>query len=268
MNIFYKTLLSVSLILTLGAFQAFAATGNGVATKYDVTTTKMELCTGPPSSETDVSCSGAVVLGEGNKIFDIASVAVGAEIGSYVGSSGLPIGTTFTHMKVTFLRKVTITGVVSSMSDSHTCDCRTESTSVSNSAKGNYKSLQAGVCDSADPEAQVMYMLDLVSSADNVQCLNAACTSTTATTYTRTALATLASAYSTHMYGKSMEEPAVDQLTMSAIYILEAPYTAGVVAPKIEVAFGTNGALYAGTTGGSTCYVDVFYPKVRITITD
>ena len=114
----------------------------------------------------------------------------------------------------------------------------------------------------------MLYMLDLVSSTDNVVCLNAACTSTSATAYVRTALSTLESAYGTHMYGKSMEEPAVGQTTMSAIYILEAPYTAGAVAPKIEVAFGTNGALYAGTTGGSTCYVDVFYPKVRITLTD
>lgn len=260
MNIFYKGLLPVSLILTLGAFQAFAAEGTGVATKYEVTMKKMELCTGPPTSETDVTCPGLVLVGEGTKAFDIASVAVGSQIGSYLGSSGLPIGTTFTHVKVTFSRMMTIQGSVTMAG----CTCRTESTSVSNSAKGNYKSLQAGVCDSSNPEEQKLYMLDLVSTNDNVVCLNQACGSTSATTYSRSALSGLGN----YMYGKSMEEAAVGQTTMSAIYILEAPYTPGAVAPKIEVAFGTDGALYAATTSGSTCYVDIYYPKVRVSITD
>ena len=74
MNIFYKGLLPISLILTLGAFQAFAAEGTGVAAKYEVTMKKMELCTGPPASETDVTCPGLVLVGEGTQAFESSDV--------------------------------------------------------------------------------------------------------------------------------------------------------------------------------------------------
>tara|TARA_B100000780_G_scaffold16246_1_gene10728 strand:+ start:149 stop:352 length:204 start_codon:yes stop_codon:yes gene_type:complete len=67
-----------------------------------------------------------------------------------------------------------------------------------------------------------------------------------------------------------MENTAVGSTSMSAIYILENPYTVTAVAPKIELAFGTQQALYGDSFTDTTakCVVDIYYPKVRIKITN
>ena len=73
------------------------------------------------------------------------------------------------------------------------------------------------------------------------------------------------------MFGKSMENTTVGSTSMSAIYILENPYTVTAVAPKIELAFGTQKALNGlsfTNSGADLCTVDVYYPKVRIKITN
>ncbi|MFZ5761313.1 MAG: hypothetical protein ACOY8P_00100 [Thermodesulfobacteriota bacterium] len=69
----------------------------GPATVYEVTVHSIELCTGTDGT----SCEGAAVVGQGARTFDIASVAVGAEVGSYATISNLQVGTTYTHARVT-----------------------------------------------------------------------------------------------------------------------------------------------------------------------
>ena len=52
--------------------QAVAGDGTGRATQYVVTLTKMELCTDAPlTSEEDVTCIGAVTLGNETMEFDM-----------------------------------------------------------------------------------------------------------------------------------------------------------------------------------------------------
>ena len=249
----------------LFAGTAFADSGQGIATQYEITMLKLELCTDAPlTTEEDVTCTGAVVVGTGSKIFDIASVSAGASVGSFVSSTGLPIGVTYKYAKPTFSKTIKVTGSVSLINP--TCNCRTDTLSTFNSAKGKYKSSINGVCDSAAAEPQEIHMQDLVADYSNVTCLNAACSDNSETNYSRTPLAGL----NNYMFGKSMENTAVGSTSMSAIYILENPYTVTAVAPKIELAFGTQKALngFSFTGSGAQCVVDVYYPKVRIKITN
>ena len=249
----------------LFAGTAFADSGQGIATQYEITMLKFELCTDAPlTTEEDVTCTGAVVVGTGSKIFDIASVSAGASVGSFVSSTGLPIGVTYKYAKPTFSKTIKVTGSVSLTTP--TCNCRTDTLSTFNSANGKYKSSINGVCDSAAAEPQEIHMQDLVSDGTNVLCLNAACSVKSDISYSRTPLASL----NNYMFGKSMENTAVGSTSMSAIYILENPYTVTAVAPKIELAFGTQKALngFSFTGSGAQCVVDVYYPKVRIKITN
>ncbi|MFN3657693.1 MAG: hypothetical protein ACK4UO_10605 [Pseudolabrys sp.] len=84
---------------TLGGVEAANFPGTPITpTIYEVTVKKVELCTG---SDGVGSCAGALVLGSGNKSFDIAAVGAGAAVGSYANLANLPVGTTFTHVRVT-----------------------------------------------------------------------------------------------------------------------------------------------------------------------
>ena len=250
----------------LFAGTAFADSGQGIATQYEITMLKFELCTDAPlTTEEDVTCTGAVVVGTGSKIFDIASVSAGASVGSFVSSTGLPIGVTYKYAKPTFSKTIKVTGSVSLTTP--TCNCRTDTLSTFDSAKGKYKSSINGVCDSAAAEPQEIHMQDLVTDLSNVLCLNAACSVKSDISYSRTPLASL----NNYMFGKSMENTTVGSTSMSAIYILENPYTVTAVAPKIELAFGTQKALNGlsfTNSGADLCTVDVYYPKVRIKITN
>jgi hypothetical protein len=67
-------------------------------TIYQVTLKKVEICTG---SDGVGSCEGSFVLGSSTRSFDIAAVGAGAAVGSYANLSTLPVGSTFTHIRVT-----------------------------------------------------------------------------------------------------------------------------------------------------------------------
>ena len=71
-NFFYLFSLAVGILA-----QASAGDNTGPAVQYVVTLTKMELCTDAPlTSEEDVTCVGAVTLGNETMEFDIASVGL------------------------------------------------------------------------------------------------------------------------------------------------------------------------------------------------
>ena len=268
MNIFLKLVIS-SLMLLVSFTAAFANGGTGKATKYEVTMLKLELCTDAPlATEFDTTCIGAVVVGTGNKVFDIASVNVGASVGQFISATGLPVGTTFKYAKPTFSRQFKMTG---SATLSATCFCRSESSSTFDATKGKYKSEQIGVCEAdaataaANAEPQVLYLQDI--AADNITCENASCSANHVTEYGRQTLAEL----NIPLLGKALESPPVGQTYVSAIYKIETPYTVTAVAPKVELAFGTANGFFADSfdAGGSElCKADLFYPMVRVKITD
>ncbi len=105
MKRFFAFIVLVKSLLVLFITISNAATVKGAASVYKVTMKKLELCT----ASTGVTvCTGAVVIGEGAKVVDIASVDAGAVAGSYGDAALLPLGETYTHMRVTILRKFTI----------------------------------------------------------------------------------------------------------------------------------------------------------------
>ena len=92
-------------MLIVSSAAVFADGATGPSTRYEVTMLKLELCTDAPlTTEFDTTCTGAVVVGTGNKVFDIASVNVGASVGQFISATGLPVGTTFKYAKPTFSR--------------------------------------------------------------------------------------------------------------------------------------------------------------------
>ena len=78
-----------------------------------VTMRKVELCTGFQGGDfddilTDAFCNDPVVVGSGDKVVDIASVDAGASAAAYGNPTLLPLGETYTHLRVTIDRKFTI----------------------------------------------------------------------------------------------------------------------------------------------------------------
>lgn len=80
---------STGFIVLAGTEAAFAlcpAGTCGQATRYDVNVLEVALCT-------DTACANAHVVGSGTQTFNIASAAVGQQLGEYAGVDTLPAGT-------------------------------------------------------------------------------------------------------------------------------------------------------------------------------
>ena len=85
----------------------------GDADIYKVTMRKVELCTGYTVVDfddilTDAACHDAVVVGSGDKEVDIASVSAGMAAAAYGQAALLPLGVTYTHVRVTVDRNFKI----------------------------------------------------------------------------------------------------------------------------------------------------------------
>ena len=81
--------------------KSYSATG--AADVYKVTMRKVELCTG---STGVTNCDNAVVIGSGDKVVDIAAVSAGSAAASYGDSALLPLGETYTHMRVLLIENL------------------------------------------------------------------------------------------------------------------------------------------------------------------
>jgi hypothetical protein len=78
-----------------------------------VTMRKVELCTGFQGGDfddvlTDAFCNDPIVVGSGDQEVDIASVSAGLAAAAYGQPTLLPLGETFTHLRVTVDRKFRI----------------------------------------------------------------------------------------------------------------------------------------------------------------
>ena len=74
-------------------------------TKYVTSMKKFELCTSS-------ACTTTTLLGEKNQDFDIASATAGADVGSYISSFALEVGTTYTHVRATIGTTFTVAGYI------------------------------------------------------------------------------------------------------------------------------------------------------------
>ena len=128
-----------TLLLSLLNFQTIQAATNenyGQAKVLKITMRKVELCTGFQGGDfddilTEAFCNDPVVIGSGDKVVDIASVDAGASAAAYGQPTLLPLGETYTHLRVTIDKKFTMKGktVVSTGSGSgDTNFCATKTT--------------------------------------------------------------------------------------------------------------------------------------------
>ena len=83
----------------------FAGTITGTPTKYETTMTKFELCTSS-------ACTTTTVLGTKTATFNIASASAGADVGDWISSFSLEVGTTYTHVQATINVTFTIAGYI------------------------------------------------------------------------------------------------------------------------------------------------------------
>ena len=223
------------LLLILFLFPTHVYAASGSADTYTVTMLKVELCK-------EVTCSSTTTVAEGSQSVNIASLSAGAEAGAFGSTSGLPIGTTFTHLRVTLDRTFTISG---SVTDSNASDatCTTDG-----STEANATTMHVGTKnDTSGKTATALEIVDAGSygSGGNITI-----------------------AYSSPSSAVSMNGGSPSATQMQLIYALTSSYTVGLVSPKVKVAFDVSSALGANVDAGGTCRMYPNEPTVTITISD
>ena len=242
----------VKLLLVLFITSSNAATVKGAASIYKVTMKKLELCT----ASTGVTvCTGAVVIGEGAKVVDIASVDAGAVAGSYGDAALLPLGETYTHMRVTILRKFTIktAAAIDTTGDPDACVTQAATDTLYGDTEAARKFTHAITLADDGTAAE---MNTYLQNDSYLVCTNATCSSTAAGT----------NDYTSPTYATYMESHDADTGTEHMmIYELTTPYTVSLIPPTIDISFGTQEAMGA-TEVGSRCLMIAFEPVCTITI--
>jgi len=254
MKRFFAFIVLVKLLLVLFITSSNAATVKGAASVYKVTMKKLELCT----ASTGVTvCTGAVVIGEGEKVVDIASVDAGAVAGSFGNATLLPLGVTYTHVRVTILRKFTIktAAAIDTTGDADACVTQT----TTNAAYGDTESARKYThAITVANDGTAAEMSTYLQNDSYLICANPTCSLTYAAT----------NDYTDPDYATYMESHAADTgLEHVMIYELTSPYTVTLIPPTIDISFGTQEAIGAtDPNSGSRCMMIAFEPVCTITI--
>ena len=243
----------ITLILFLSKISmVYSATGD--AAVYKVTMRKLEFCTG---STGVANCDDAVVVGDSDSVIDIASVNAGETAASYGDPMVLPLGETYTHMRVTIDRKFTVKNVSAISGGSNACNTKTLAsdafTSGSSESARKYTH-KAVVAKDGSPEEQNIYLVN----DTYIRCNNATCGATTGSqsqTYSQGTGSSLHA--STHASDTENDHVLIYQLT--------APYVVTMMPPIIDIAFGTQDSIQANDVG-SLCMFDASEPIVTISI--
>lgn len=236
MKYIYRKLLK-NIFLTVGLLSLFFTINNayavlGDATTYEITITKIEIC---ESS----ACASPLTIGSSSKEFNIASAAVGAEIGTYAPLNTIPKGTTATHMRVTMSRAIDIAGVVDGIiagGGAPNYSCGTDSTDTTSTITAG----GVGVVGGNGTSAQTLYVPDELAIGG----------APAAGTYAAAGI-TLISA-----------------TEMRMLQSLGKTVTMGDIPPVIDIAFYTEDALQAENNGANGCLMLPGVPTVEITITE
>ena len=259
-------LIFLALLLSLVNIEIFhaAATENKSRPEIlKITISKVELCTGFQGGDFDdilseAFCNDAIVLGEGDKIVDIASVDAGETAGTYGDTDLLvPLGETFTHVRVTFGKKFTMKGssVVSTGSGSgDTNFCATKTTTDAmygggSGEAGKKYTHRVGVDPVGDinvaTEEMNLYWVngrkDTESGTTFTHCYGDNC-GQDATNWFAPYLETATGAANTPV-ANSIPRASVVTDDMVNVYALSNPYTINTIPPTIDIAFSTSKAL-------------------------
>ena len=253
MNKLLKIIISNILILFFLSVSAYAVTG--AADVYKVTMRKVELCTGSTGVS---SCDNAVVIGTGDKEVDIASVDAGASAASYGEPALLPLGETYTHMRVTIDRKFTIKNSTAIAAGENATACRTIASTdgmyVTDEATDKYTHKPVVANNQTAAEMNVYLVNDQYTRCNLANCSNK--TDDQSISY---AQGTGSSKHQTQHADGSTDDDHV------MIYELTSPYTVALIAPKIDISFGTSAAVSAQEVN-ELCQIWAEEPVVTITI--
>ena len=273
MNKTYKLLPLFLGLISLQVYSAGCATSEGNCdepSKYILTMTKLELCTSVPNTGPyDVTCNGAMTVGTGSLEFDVTSVLPAKAIATFASTRGLPIGTTFTHIKPTLSREIKLKGSVPVSSGGVTYTCHTDSNAGLNGAS-KYERVPAGKMTGSPTLASYYFSTSSGGLSQNAANLFKLCLSTDCTsTYTWSTYNVALPVTEEGFFGVSVEDVTSSDEEFSIIYALSKPYTVSEVAPKINMAFGTSMSLSAiDYNNGASCAITPYHVKVQITITD
>ena len=253
MNKLFKIVISNILILFFLSVYAYAVTG--AADVYKVTMRKVELCTGSTGVS---SCDNAVVIGTGDKEVDIASVSAGAAAASYGEPALLPLGETYTHMRVTIDRKFTIKNSTAIAAGENATACRTIASTdgmyVTDEATDKYTHKPVVANNQTAAEMNVYLVNDQYTRCNLANCSNK--TDDQSISY---AQGTGSSKHQTQHADGSTDDDHV------MIYELTSPYTVALIAPQIDISFGTSAAVSAQEVN-ELCQIWAEEPVVTITI--
>ena len=233
---------------------AIAATGTGNTDVYKVTMRKVELCTGYTVVDFDdvntaAACQNAVVIGSGDLEVDIASVGAGSAAATYGNPALLPLGETYTHMRVTIDRKFKIKSesALDTGGSDDTDNCVTTATADSqyqNDEATDKYTHKVAVAEGGTNAEMTLYLTNGIqsdeSAASYTQCLNANCSQKNTSwswSYAKDA-SELTSAIAMRTMRSSLSTDDVQ-----FIYKLTNPYTVALIAPTIDISFGTRNAL-------------------------
>ena len=257
MNKLFKIFISNILILFFLSVSAYAVTG--AADVYKVTMRKVELCTGSTGVG---SCDNAVVIGSGDKEVDIASVSAGAAAASYGEPALLPLGETYTHMRVTIDRKFTIKNSTAIAAGENATACRTIATTTAmygGTAEATRKYTHKPVVANNQTAAEMnIYLVNDQYTRCNV----AGCSGDGGTTDDQSISYAQGTGSSKHQ-SQHADGSTDDDHVM--IYELTSPYTVALIAPKIDISFGTSAAVSAQEVN-ELCQIWAEEPVVTITI--
>ena len=219
-------------VLTLFSFsKVYAASGSGAATEYTVTMKKVELCE-------DSACATSYTVATKDMPVDIASASAGTDIGSYAPTTGLTLGKTYTHLRVTISRTFTATGTVTAGSTNCATDGGTDMAAT--------QMLDAGT---GTATSSSMYLINAGSYGAGDGARDGDVGSSN-----------IDISYDSPTYASSMT---VSGDTAAMIYALTSPYTVGLKSPTIRVVFNTSNALGAEDTA---CVMWLNEPYCEITI--
>ena len=279
-----KFLCIVLFSLLINSFSLNAAEVKGAADIYKVKMHKLELCTGHTPGNMDevatstTQCQDAITIGTSTAgvEVDIASVSEGAVAGNFGDAMLLPLGVTYTHVRVTLNRnmKLRTKSGINTGGGENVDNCKTKTTTdamyVTDEATDKYthKPVVAEDTDgTADSEEMSLYIYNGQQTGDNQNtyklCQDATCGSVTDEGWNYAADAsTLTSAVAMQTMRSSVT---TDQLAM--IYALETPYTVSLIPPKIDMSFSTSQAIMAkNEVTNSFCSFAITEPTVTITM--
>jgi len=246
----------------------------GRATIYKVTMEELHFCE-------DSKCATYTKICDTSKEADIASVTAGAEVAGWCPLTGLPIGTTYTHLRVKLNRAFTIKGYVKDKNG--TTDCYTGNVTTGTATATAQGSESADATGETLVEQQIYlydargdnggyitgtsganaYWWSFYNHASRPVGSTSWCVGTIAGTHNEAA-GVCADTNST----SSTWDDAASATTTQIIYPLTSSYTVGALAPKATLSFDTSAGIGAEWLGAGVCEMTVGQVKFSATISE